>query len=186
MPALSHCAYHSKQVGGGLLGGNEGGGLCLACKFTSRLRYPSGALADSQNQFCEGALASTFICFCFHLSQLFSHAGSCLYSSSASFCFLPIILRLLTFFHTFSPSTFYLAVCFVILPFPYPLCFSHFFLLSVCHQAVMIQASLFFFLWWVVKLRLDGNDTNRCTQPCMLIKSFLHVKNAHVHRYIQT
>lgn len=77
----------------GLLGvlGMRGGGLCLACKFQSRLRYPSGALADSQNQFGEGVLASTFLCFSFHLSLPFSHSPSSLHSLSLSSCFLLFI-----------------------------------------------------------------------------------------------
>lgn len=68
--------YHSKQVesavGYWVCTGMKGDGLCLACKFQSRLRYPSGALADSQNQFGEGGLASAFLCFCFHLSLPFT------------------------------------------------------------------------------------------------------------------
>lgn len=68
--------YHSKQVestvGYGVCRGMKGDGLCLACKFQSRLRYPSGALADSQNEFGKGGLASTFLCFCFHLSLPFT------------------------------------------------------------------------------------------------------------------
>lgn len=66
----------------GLLGvlGMEGGGLCLACKFQSRLRYPSDALADSQIQFGEGVLASTFLCFCFHLSLPLSHILTSLFA----------------------------------------------------------------------------------------------------------
>lgn len=67
MPALSHCAYHSKQVentvGYWVCWIWKRGVLCLACKFQSRLRYPSGALADSQNQFGEGAQGSQALFF---------------------------------------------------------------------------------------------------------------------------
>lgn len=57
--------YNSKQVESAVwvIGGMKGGGLCLACKFQSSTKYPSGALVDSQNQFGEGGLASTFLLF---------------------------------------------------------------------------------------------------------------------------
>lgn len=59
--------YHSKQVestvGYWVRRGMKGGGLCLACKVQSKLRYPSGALANSQNQFREGELTKHFSLF---------------------------------------------------------------------------------------------------------------------------
>ena len=112
--------------------GVEGGGLCLACKFQSRLRYPSGALADSQNQFGEGGLASTFLCFCLHLSLPFMLLSS---------LFITVFL-----FSPFHPFTSYLPLTPSIWLFVFvshrcyiPLLVSP--LLGVCHQAVINQHS---------------------------------------------
>lgn len=110
----------------------EGGGLCLACKFQSRLRYPSGALADSQNQFGEGGLASTFLCFCLHLSLPFTLLSSLFITV---FLFSPI--HPFTSYLPLTPSiwlfVFVSQHCYI------PLRVSPF--LCVCHPAVINQHS---------------------------------------------
>lgn len=122
--------YHSKQVESTVgywvcCMGMEGGWLCLACKFQSRLRYPSGAPADSQNQFGEGGLASTFLCFCFHLSLPFSHSHSSLRSlslSSSSLLLIHLPLSLLSL--ALSPPVSMWLFFFPLSPPLYPLSFS--------------------------------------------------------------
>lgn len=102
----------------GLLGvlGMEGGG----CVWHVNSNQGSDIhQADSQDQFGEGGLASTFLCFCFHLSLTFSHSHFSLCSLSRSSCFFAI--HLFTSYPSITRSLFHLLSGCI-----YPLCFSFF------------------------------------------------------------
>lgn len=134
--------YHSKQVestvGYWVRWGMKGGGLCLACKVQSKLRYPSGALADSQNQFREGELTKHFSLFlppsvaAFHTSLFALYHCLPVFSCSS--------IYLLPFYHTLSLThTLSLAVTS-----PHPLLWDPLYVcvcLWVCFQAVINQRS---------------------------------------------
>lgn len=85
----------------GCAGDGWGEGERLACKFQSRLRYPSGALADSQNQFGEGGLASTF--FLCLLASVAPHMHTPLFITSS-----PV--------HPFNLLSLPLSICFPLSP----------------------------------------------------------------------
>lgn len=106
---------------GGMWGGG-GGGMCLACEFTSRLRYPSGLLGR-QNTFCEGSFSERFYLFVLpsvaafltfsHLSSVFIRV----------FLFLPVCS--VSFSHSFKASLITVVHPVLVLVFPHSLSLSN-------------------------------------------------------------
>lgn len=187
----------------------EGGGLCLACKFQSRLRYPSGTLADSQNQFGEGGLASTFLCFCFHLSPPFTLLSSLfitvfLFSPIHPFTSYPSITHSLpTSIWLFVFTSSHPSIRF--LSFSAPACLQavinqHSYLVGGCEeceaQLLMLtggredgvgrsevtRSTTDGFAVWMLWQRFSGMDT----WACVHMKSLSNARKACTHAYTQT